>query len=132
MVVGCGDEIGGSLILDCSVGVLTAVSKRLLVSSSQQPRRSYSLASVRHSDHVGGRNLCPRELWASESRVWITSSNIPQMSYPNPVRLNAAYPLLHIDTLNNALPSSTRKDAVDPALHVPDLVPMESRVLAVM
>ena len=32
---------------------------------------------------------------------------------------NAAYPLLHIDTLNNALSSSTRKDDVDPVLHVP-------------
>jgi len=32
---------------------------------------------------------------------------------------NSAYPLLHIDTLNNALSSSTRKDDVDPVLHVP-------------
>jgi len=75
-------------------------------------------------NHVGGRNRHTRELWASEPRISYKPNRvltprrrpIIQSGFRS---TNSAYPLLHIDTLNNALSSSTRKDDVDPVLHVP-------------
>lgn len=74
-------------------------------------------------NHVGGRDHHPRELRVSEPHVEYKSAQVLK-----PLRrpilqsgfrsTNAAYPLLHIDTLNNALSSSARRDDVDPVLHV--------------
>ena len=81
-------------------------------------------ADSRLDNHVGGRNHYPRELRASEPRVGYALTPVLK-SRRRPIiqsgfrSTNAAYPLLHIDTLNNALSSSTRKDDVDPVLHVP-------------
>lgn len=74
--------------------------------------------------HVCGRDHHPRKFRVSGPRVAYTLT--PVLKSPRrPIiqsgfrSTNAAYPLLHIDTLNNALSSSTRKDDVDPVLHVP-------------
>jgi hypothetical protein len=87
-------------------------------------KQGISLTFTRALNHVGGRDHHPRELRASEPRV---NYKLAQVLKPRrrPIiqsgfrSTNAAYPLLHIDTLNNALSSSTRKDDVDPVLYVP-------------
>ena len=82
------------------------------------------LTSAEPLNHVGGRDYHPRELRASEPHVEYKLAQdlkprrrpIIQSGFRS---TNAAYPLLHIDTLNNALSSSARRDDVDPVLHVP-------------
>ena len=79
---------------------------------------------TRLDNHVGGRDYHPRELRASEPCVSYALTRVLK-SRRRPIiqsgfrSTNAAYPLLYINTLNNALSSSTRKDDVDPVLHVP-------------
>lgn len=87
-------------------------------------RHLQSLTSAPVLKYVGGRDHHPRELRASGHHA---GYDLVQVLKPHrrPIiqsrfrSTNAAYPLLHIDTLNNALSSSTRKDDVDPVLYVP-------------
>jgi hypothetical protein len=82
------------------------------------------LTSTEFANRARGRDHHPRELGASGPRVDYKLARAPKPRRRPIIQsgfrsTNAACPLLHIDTLNTALPSSARKDDVDPVLHAP-------------
>ena len=75
-------------------------------------------------NHVSRRDHHPRKLRVSKARAGNKLAQVPK-HHRRPIlqsgfrSTNTAYPLLHIDALNNALSSSARKEDVDPVLHIP-------------